>query len=100
MTTGPGPYAAEFLRRVRARPVSSWRHGDRERVVRQALDRLAALASGADARQRPPVPDAGLPALADQLEVLIADALGAGADPQRVEGVLREVAGQLGLRMT
>ena len=97
--TGPGPYTAAFLRRVRAWSVSSWRHGRREPVIRLLLDELAGLAGAADGRGRPAVPDAGLHALPDQVEVLVADALGAGVDEQRVETVLAAAAAELGLRL-
>lgn len=96
----PGPYTAAFLRRVRARPSSSWRHGRRHIVVRAVLDSLAELASGADGRVRPPVPDAGLHALPDQVEVLVVDALRAGADPGQIDALLRSAATELGLRVT
>ncbi len=96
----PGPYAAEFLTSVRARPVSSWRSGRREAVVRASLESLAGLASGADGRPRPPVPNAGLHALPDQVEVLVADALRAGAEAQQVDAVLRSAAVELGLRVS
>lgn len=69
-------------------------------VAGAALDTLARLASAADGRPRPPVPDAGLHAIADQVEVLVDDALAAGADAQEVEAVLRRVATELGLRVT
>lgn len=98
--SGPGPYAVEFLRRVRAWPVSSWRHGRRHIIVRAVLDSLAELASGADGRARPPVPDAGLHALPDQVEVLMVDALLAGADARQVDAVLRCAATELGLRVS
>ena len=95
--TSPGPYAAEFLRRVRAWPVSSWRHGRREQVARSVLDALGSLASAADGRARPGVPGAGLHALPDQLHVLIDDALTAGADADEVQALLRAAATDLGL---
>ena len=98
--TRPGPYSTAFLRRVRAWPVSGWRHGQREAVVRSTLDILAGLASAADGRPRPPVPDAGLHALSDQVEVLVADALGAGAQAQDVDAVLQRAGTELGLRLT
>ena len=97
--TSPGPYAAEFLRRVRAWPVSSWRHGQRQDIAFSTLNALAQLASVADGRRRPAVPGAGLHALPDQLHVLIDDAFTAGADPGQVEAVLRGAAGELGLRI-
>lgn len=100
MTNRPGPYAAEFLRRVRAWNVSSWRHGHREAAIRPALDMLATLAQRADGRSRPAVPNAGLHALPDQLQVLIDDALTAGADPPAVDAVLHEAATTMGLRIS
>lgn len=98
--TGPGPYTDDFLRRVRAWPVSSWRHGRRETVARSTLAALARLASAADGQPRPPVPPAGLHALPDQLQVLVDDALSAGAGLAQVEAVLRTAAAELGLRIS
>jgi hypothetical protein len=95
----PGPYTVAFLRRVRAWPVSSWRHGHRAAAGRAVLDALAALATSADGRPRPPVPDAGLHALPDQVEVLVTDALDAGADVQQVDALLQRAATELGLRV-
>jgi hypothetical protein len=96
----PGPYPAAFLGRVRAWSLSSWRHGHRETVGRAMLETLAGLASDADGRPRPSVPDAGLHALPDQIDVLLADALDAGADVQEVVAVLHRAAAELGLRVT
>lgn len=99
MMSGPGPYTATFLRRVRAWPVPSWRSGRREAAAGAGLDALAGLAATADGRPRPPVPAAGPHALADQFQVLVADALAAGADALDVDAVLRGVAAELGLRV-
>lgn len=55
------------------------------------------MASDADGRPRPAVPDVGAHALADQLEVLTADALDAGAGVDEVQGLLDELAQRLGL---
>lgn len=63
------------------------------------LDALAELASRADGRPRPAVPDAGLHALPDQVQVLVADALGAGAGADQVDAVLQAAASDLGLRI-
>ena len=95
----PGPYPTEFLRRLRAWPVSSWRHGNRASVARSLLDTLAGLASGADRQPRPAVPDAGAHALPDQVQVLLGDALGAGVDRGRLDAVLKDAAAELGLRI-
>ncbi len=88
----------ETFRRLRVWNVSSWRHADRLRQTRTALAELAEMASQADMFRRPPVPDVGVHALADQLEVLTADALAAGVPREHVDAVLMELAGQLGLR--
>ena len=57
MNHRPGPQSDEFLRRVRAWPVSSWRHGDRIAATRRALDALAALAAAARGAEVPDGPD-------------------------------------------
>jgi len=66
--------------------------------VREALHHLAVLADNADGRSRPAVPDAGIPALVDQLQVLTDDALAAGADRNDVRATLGRLAGELGLK--
>ncbi|MET3806672.1 hypothetical protein ABIB25_003692 [Nakamurella sp. UYEF19] len=94
----PGPHVAELLRRLRAWSVSSWSHGDRIVVTRSALQQLAAKATSADGRVRPLVPDAGVHALADQVQVLADDAIDAGVDLVEVETLLVELGRQLGFR--
>src|SRR5699024_10628381 len=59
---GPGPHESDMLRRLRARPASSWRHRDRERVARAAVQRLADLSADAASEPRRTVPDAGVTA--------------------------------------
>ncbi|MBM9468603.1 hypothetical protein [Nakamurella leprariae] len=90
----PGPQFDDLVRRLRAWPVSAWRHGDREAAARRALQQLADLTAPADADR--PVPDAGVHALADQLVVLVADARRDGADPVAVDAVLAELTVVLG----
>jgi len=93
----PGPQTDEFLRRVRAWPVSSWRHGDRIVATRRALDVLAALAATARGGEVPAVPTLPPHALADQLVVLIADARASGVPPSELDGVLGGLRTDLGL---
>ena len=95
---GPGPQLERMLRRLLARPVSSWRHGDRERIARTAVQQLADLAADASTEPRRPVPDAGVTALADQIAVLVADARAAGAAPGAVTGIMARLAADLGIR--
>lgn len=92
----PGPQSADLLRRVRAWNVSAWRHADRIAQTRSALQRLADLAGAHDGLSRPAVPDAGVHALADQLHVLVDDALGSGAPAGEVEDILADLATALG----
>jgi hypothetical protein len=93
----PGPQTDEFLRRVRAWPVSSWRHGDRIAATRRALDALAALAATARGAEVPAVPTLPSHALADQLVVLIADARASGVPSPELDGVLIGLRTELGL---
>ncbi len=65
--------------------------------ARSALRALAELASAHDGTPRPAVPDAGVHALADQLTVLRADALTAGAPTEQVDAVLQDLARRVGL---
>ena len=58
---------------------------------------MAEQATTYDGIQRPAVPDAGVHALADQLEVLTADALAAGVPAEEVDTVLAGLARDLGL---
>ena len=97
MNHRPGPQSDDFLRRVRAWPVSSWRHGDRIAVTRRALDALAALAAAARGADVPAVPPLEAHALADQLVVLIADARAAGVSPSDLDAVLTGLRADLGL---
>jgi len=87
-----------MLRRLRAWPISSWWHGDRERAARVAAQRLADLAADAAGEIRRIVPDAGMTALPDQLAVLAADARAGGVPADAVEAVLDRLAGALGFR--
>lgn len=93
--SGPGPHQVDMLRRLRARPVSSWGVGNREAVMRAALQRLADLAADASGDQRRAVPDAGLVALPDQFAVLMADARRAGVPDAVLDEVLAAVSGAL-----
>lgn len=87
-----------MLRRLRARPVSSWAHGSRAADMRGALQRLADLAADAAGAPRRPVPDVGAAALPDQLAVLLRDARDAGVPPAVLGGLLGELATALGIR--
>jgi len=93
----PGPQSDEVLRRVRAWPVSSWRHGNRIVLTRRALETLAALAAAARGADVPAVPPLEAHALADQLVVLIADARAAGVSPSDLDVVLTGLRADLGL---
>jgi hypothetical protein len=88
----PGPHLVDLLRRLRARPVSSWGVGDRDSVMRAALQRLAELAADACGDQRRVVPDAGIVALPDQLAVLVADAQSSEVPPAELDAVLTDLA--------
>ena len=94
----PGPQSDEFLRRVRAWPVSSWRHGDRTAATRRALAALAALAATARGVEAPEVPPLAQHVLADQLVVLIADARAAGVPASDLDAVIDDLRTELGLR--
>ena len=96
--SGPGPQLEQMLRRLRARPVSSWQIGDREAAARSAVQRLADLAADASGEQRQAVPDAGVVALPDQLAVLAADARSAGVPDRAVTKILDALATDLGVR--
>lgn len=98
MSNQPGPQLAEVFRRLWAWNVSSWRHGDRIALTRAALSELATMATQYDRIVRPAVPDVGPHALADQLVVLTADALEAGAPQSQVDAVLLDLARGLELR--
>jgi hypothetical protein len=98
MNHRPGPQADEFVRRVRAWPVSAWRHGDRIAATRRALDALAVLAAAARGADVPEVPPLAPHTLADQLVVLIADAHAAGVPASGVDAVLTGLRTELGLR--
>ena len=98
----PGPPFSAFFRRLRARPLSSWPVGDRVAAAREAATALAALGWSAEGRNGlpvPDVPDLGVYALTDQLEVLTDDALAAGADPQGVHEVVVRLAQRLSVRL-
>ena len=99
MTSAPrGPESDEFVRRLRAFTVASWRHGDRIARARLALAELAALAARAEGRPIPPVPDLGPHVLADQVVVLAADARRAGVPTGEVDRVIIGLRAGLGLR--
>ncbi|GAA1997116.1 hypothetical protein JL107_10510 [Nakamurella flavida] len=95
-TSGPGPQIDAFTGRLRAWPVSSWRHGDRAARTRRALQELADLAAPQPGEH--PVPDLGAHVLADQLVVLVRAARDAGVEEDRLAGLLDALAGDLGLR--
>lgn len=96
--SGPGRQLTDMLRRLRARPVSSWSVGDRERAARAGIQQLADLAADAASEPRRAVPDAGVMALADQIAVLATDARSAGASEQGVTEILDRLAAELGVR--
>jgi hypothetical protein len=92
----PGPQPDEIVRRLRAWPVSGWRHGDRVARARRSLQDLADL--GAHARGlavAPQVPQLGPHALGDQLAVLVSDAWRAGVGAADVNRVVSELARHL-----
>jgi hypothetical protein len=91
----PGPQLTDMLRRLRARPVSSWNAGDRQAAMRAALQRLADLAADASGDARRRVPDAGFVALPDQLAVLVAEAQTSGVPAAVLDGLLTELAAAL-----
>ena len=93
-----GQQAEVLIRRMRAWSASSWRHGDRITVVREAGQRLADLAAEREGRASRPVPDHGSSALSDQLAVLLADALRAGVPEDRLDAILTDVRSRLGFR--
>ena len=97
MNHRPGPQSDDFLRRVRAWPVSSWRLGDRIAATRRALDALAALGAAARGVEVPDVPPLAAHVLADQLVVLIADAGAAGVPASDVDAVITDLRTELGL---
>ncbi|WP_111767630.1 hypothetical protein [Nakamurella deserti] len=97
----PGPLYSAFFGRLRARPLSSWSVGERSTVAHRACAELAALGWAAENRGEAPVPtvpDLGPHALADQLQVLLDDALAAGADPAAVHALMAELATRLSVR--
>jgi hypothetical protein len=97
LTEPLSPAALDLFRRVRRWNNASWRHADRIARTRFALSTLAELATTHDGIERPAVPDAGVHALADQLEVLTSDAFEAGVPADEVGTVLAGLAGYLGL---
>jgi hypothetical protein len=84
-----------MLRRLRARPVSSWDVTGREATMRAALQRLADLAAGASGQPRRAVPDVGVVALPDLLAVLVADARRAGVSEAVLDEALSGLAAAL-----
>lgn len=98
----PGSQYSDFFQRMRARPLSSWSIGDRAHSARTATAQLAALSwqlEHLDGTSPPPVPDLGAHVYADQLRVLIADAIQAGADPRDIRTLMSELADQLSIRL-
>lgn len=87
-----------LIRRLRARPDSSWEHGSREDAMRDALQQLADSAARDAHDVQRIVPDIGVAALADQLAVLIRDAIGAGASNAALAEVLGPLAQTLSVR--
>ncbi len=61
---------------------------------------LSQRAAAHDGHPRPPVPDVGVHGLADQLQVLTADALDAGVPVEEVTVVLGRLTRDLGLAET
>ncbi len=106
---GPGSPPTEMLRRLRARPASSWAIGDREGIARRVMQQLAdaaadaagSVGSAGSAGPHRLVPDAGVMAIADQITVLYADAVDAGVPGDvldRASATLREGLGLHGGR--
>ncbi len=95
-----GATAAELLRKLRARSLSSWSHRQRIPAIRSALDELARLGTaefgGAAA---PVVPDDGAHALTDQLQVLIIFAIRAGVPADRIDRIAVDLAQELGVQI-
>ncbi len=96
----PEPLYPDFLRRLRNRPVSSWAVSGRVEATRAALDQLAlrGFTTELPGHPVPPVPDVGVHALADQLEVLLRDAARAGVKRAELDVLIEELAGVLGVR--
>lgn len=93
----PDPHLTELIRKLRARPLSSWEYGDRGLVLRHALSELASLAASAREVSPHAVPDIGLHALADQLAVLILDAQEAGVPTDQLAQLVARISSSLGL---
>lgn len=91
---GPQPPADDLFRRLRAWPVSSWRHRDRLAAARRAAQTLADLAADGEHRSRRVVPELPEFALADQLTVLYRDAQ--VLDSPAADRVLTGLAADLG----
>jgi len=96
----PDPRHSRFLERLRARPLSSWSHGQRYAAARRSLGQLAEWEWAAAGRPGvpPEVPDLGAAAIADQLSVLVLDAQRSGVDPDRLTAVLGQLADELHVR--
>ncbi len=90
----PGSQYSGFLEQLRARPLSSWSHGNRAAAGRAAVNDLAALGWQAERRSGavPAVPDLGRHVLADQVYVLLTDAERAGADEVALAEVVTALA--------
>src|SRR3954447_22152099 len=89
---GPDPDAgaeaelARLLRRLRSLSPRAWAAGERRAAVAELAADLVALDPQAAGR---PLPEIADHAWADALTVLGADALAAGADPERVLAAVR-----------
>lgn len=90
------PQLGPLVRRLRVWSLVSLEHDDRIATGRRAVQRLADLAADADRRPRLPVPGLPATALADQLEVLAADAAAAGAGEQAA-AIIGALAVRLGI---
>ena len=87
----------DVFRRLRVRPPSSW-STKRVAVAREAIQQLADLGADAAGEPRRPVPHLHPTALADQLEVLLAEAVAAGVDAETLDGLVDGLAAGLALR--
>ena len=87
----------DVFRRLRVRPPSSW-SVERVAVARKATQELADLGADAAGEPRRQVPDLHPTALADQLEVLLAEAVAAGVDPTILDRLVEGLAAALAVR--
>lgn len=86
-----------MIRKLRARPLSSWEYGDRSRTLRQGMSELASLAASARGVSPHAVPNIGDHALADQFAVLIQDADDAGVPTEELAQLVARISSSLGL---